>query len=410
MIKGLNKVLLFFLTICIMPIGLLNVRAEGLNDTIINKNLDVNKDFVVDIKDLAGVAQGYNMNSKASGWQEKYDLNYDGIIDIYDLTMISKFLNSTIENIEPTHNANINNYGFTTYDGTWVYYGNPVNEEKLSRAKIDGSDVEKICEDKPLFINVNGEYIYYCNSSDNNSIYKIKKDGTGRTRLTSDNTAFVRVYNNSIYYQNINENYSLYRMNLDGSNKVKISDEMPMYINFYGKYMYYSNFSNNGEIIRVDLGNFSKITLNSTPSEWLTMQDDYIFYKDYNSNQIYRMNKDGTNITYVISEPCNQLNAVNGWVYYTNYEDKLYRVKYDGSTFEKLTDFSISYFNITGDRIFFYDENGYLRSTKLDGTDMKYFGICRTILNIHSLYNQIGQGDYYEFPKYAALIWLMAQS
>ncbi|SHI00942.1 DUF5050 domain-containing protein [Clostridium intestinale] len=467
--KVFKKILIFFLIIWIMPMGLVKAKSEVLNDTTLNKNLDVNKDLVVDIKDLAQVSINYNINSKMPGWQEKYDFNGDGIIDIYDLTMVSRFINSTIVissnviktveqgkayslpqtisanmgnnyyvdllvkwnstavntskvgqynytgtvldynksitltlNVEPPNNANINNYGFATFDGTCVYYGNPINEGKLSKAKIDGSSVTKINDDQALFINVQENYIYYCNLSDNNSVYKVNKDGTGRTKLTTEPATYLRVYNNSIYYQNINDNYSLYRMDLIGSNKAKVTEDIPIYINLYEKYMYYSNLSDYGEITKVNLDNKSKIALNSAQSLYISVLGNYIFYQDYNDKFIYRMNTDGTNITLLRAVNGIELNAINDWVYYINESDgnTLHRVKDDGSIDEKLNNFPITDINITGNRVFLYDENGYLYSSKLDGTDLKLFGICRTILNIDDQNIQVGQGDYCELPQY----------
>lgn len=53
---------------------------------------DINKDNVIDIKDLATV--GANYNETATGeiqkWNYKKDLNLDGVIDIYDLVYVSK--------------------------------------------------------------------------------------------------------------------------------------------------------------------------------------------------------------------------------------------------------------------------------------------------------------------------------
>lgn len=55
---------------------------------------DVNGDGKIDIKDIAAVAQKYNITSKdSSKWNKNYDINRDGMIDIYDLVYISKRIN-----------------------------------------------------------------------------------------------------------------------------------------------------------------------------------------------------------------------------------------------------------------------------------------------------------------------------
>ncbi len=51
---------------------------------------DVDNNDIVDIKDLAADAQSYNFKISNNDWNAIMDLNNDGIIDIYDLTAVSK--------------------------------------------------------------------------------------------------------------------------------------------------------------------------------------------------------------------------------------------------------------------------------------------------------------------------------
>lgn len=51
---------------------------------------DADNNDVVDIKDLAAVAQNYNFKIIDSDWNATKDINNDGIVDIYDLTLVSK--------------------------------------------------------------------------------------------------------------------------------------------------------------------------------------------------------------------------------------------------------------------------------------------------------------------------------
>ena len=54
---------------------------------------DVNKDSVIDNNDLNEASSAYNKFTDDSGYKGRYDLNEDGIIDIYDLVLISKKIN-----------------------------------------------------------------------------------------------------------------------------------------------------------------------------------------------------------------------------------------------------------------------------------------------------------------------------
>ena len=53
---------------------------------------DVNSDGKVDLRDLAEISGKYNVTNQNAGWNKKYDLNNDLIIDIYDIVYISRKL------------------------------------------------------------------------------------------------------------------------------------------------------------------------------------------------------------------------------------------------------------------------------------------------------------------------------
>ena len=52
-------------------------------------SLDLNSDGIVDIKDLAYIAQKYNLKYGEVNWDYRYDLNFDGVIDIFDLVKVA---------------------------------------------------------------------------------------------------------------------------------------------------------------------------------------------------------------------------------------------------------------------------------------------------------------------------------
>ena len=51
---------------------------------------DLNKDGVIDEKDLDYISKYYNIKRGEHNWNDEFDLNNDGIIDIYDYVIISK--------------------------------------------------------------------------------------------------------------------------------------------------------------------------------------------------------------------------------------------------------------------------------------------------------------------------------
>jgi hypothetical protein len=65
-------------------------NSKTVTYKIANKYFDTNSDSNVDIKDMAAVAKDYNTKSSDGSWRVAYDYNNDGIVDVYDLVMISK--------------------------------------------------------------------------------------------------------------------------------------------------------------------------------------------------------------------------------------------------------------------------------------------------------------------------------
>ena len=53
---------------------------------------------------------------------------------------------------------------------------------RLYKIKIDGTEMQKLNDEKSYDIEARGEWIYYCNSDDR-KFYKIRTDGTERQLL-----------------------------------------------------------------------------------------------------------------------------------------------------------------------------------------------------------------------------------
>lgn len=66
-------------------------KSGGSKDTVslVTMKEDINEDGLIDIEDLANVANRYNMLRDSSAYLSSVDINSDGIIDIYDITIIS---------------------------------------------------------------------------------------------------------------------------------------------------------------------------------------------------------------------------------------------------------------------------------------------------------------------------------
>lgn len=68
------------------------VSENSIYFTTSCNSVDVNGDGNIDIKDIASAAQNYNSNFNNSNWNMNYDINDDGVVDLYDLVGIEKWI------------------------------------------------------------------------------------------------------------------------------------------------------------------------------------------------------------------------------------------------------------------------------------------------------------------------------
>ncbi|WP_411169821.1 transglutaminase domain-containing protein [Clostridium sp. MB05] len=81
-----------YITDNILNINPYDTDSYNIERISLKINEDFNNDSVVDIEDLSNVSLKYGLSKGDTNWRDKYDLNLDNIIDIFDLTMLAKKL------------------------------------------------------------------------------------------------------------------------------------------------------------------------------------------------------------------------------------------------------------------------------------------------------------------------------
>ena len=107
------------------------------------------------------------------------------------------------------------------------------------------------------------------------------------------------------------------------------------------------------------------------------LYDDYIYFSDAslgNDNAaLYKIHVDGSGQQKLCDDEGIFLNAIDGWVYYTNCSDNytLYRISIDGSERQKLNDDDSGYPNVVGGWIYFTNnsDNNTLYRISVDGKE-----------------------------------------
>ncbi|MNP09346.1 hypothetical protein D3C76_1014480 [compost metagenome] len=194
-------------------------------------------------------------------------------------------------------------------------------------------------------------YFYY---SDGWKLTKVKLDGSDKQILA--NSAFhVNVTGEYIYYTNNgHQDGFIYKMKTDGSEKKKLNNDHASQIVVSGDSIYYTSYYN--KLIRVDLeGKSKKKLLTGKFINELNIDGDWIYF---NFNQkLYKMKTDGTELTQLSSDDPRYINVSGDWIYYSDFSKKqnLVRIKKDGTNREEINQIKSWYISIVDNNLFFHD-------------------------------------------------------
>ena len=279
----------------------------------------------------------------------------------------------------------VNNYqngGIVTTDGKWLYY----NDKGLCKVLLkDGSKQtsvsNEITPDKMFYAGNNIFYYrfpgiykaqagkwkevdlkfsvftedcfqtdgknYYITGQENSEdgVYSVRvSNEKKKTQISDIHPTRILMYKDYIYIQSgfssinnmTNENFGTWRIDKDGKNKIDLMGFCPSYMVFSGNKIFYTN--EEGTICSVLLdGSDEQIYENTHVNGGLNVTDDYVFFIGQNddnyNNVIYRMDKDGGNITVLAQDNCSSINIAGDWIYYVNedYDYDIYKLSFDGS-------------------------------------------------------------------------------
>lgn len=134
-------------------------------------------------------------------------------------------------------------------------------------------------------------------------------DGNNITEIIAKPTFHFYVFEDGILYQDDNDNCSLHICNVDGTNDIKLNDETSYWPLYDGEYIYYVKETGAGEAMKRNIwrikpdGSEDHIVADYEVSNGVMITYDYIFfvYGD-DSDRLYRINKDGSNLTLITQD------------------------------------------------------------------------------------------------------------
>lgn len=247
------------------------------------------------------------------------------------------------------------NKGAVVNKGSYTYYVNFEDDNKIYRVKDGSSTREKFCEDKASFLNIVGNDLYYVNESDENKIYKLNLKSNEKTKIIDERAAIMQISGGRIYYLKMpgylnrplssqyrggimkeEGEFNIFSTKLNGENKKKVLNEMCGMFAVYNGYIYYLDTGFGGKLYRITKDGKDKVKLSTNQTYRFWMDDKFIYYlNDFSS--------DG--------------------------KPSITRIKHDGSGEAKISESYINTMNIIGDTIYFSSDSGVSKMNR-DGKDI----------------------------------------
>lgn len=242
--------------------------------------------------------------------------------------------------------------GIATQQGKWIYYLEYDNNEVVGicKAKLNGTNKEKVAEGKFSYLNVVDDYIYcleYVETETQYNLIKIKTNGKNKEILARDiDRNVIIAVDNWVYY---NKNEKLHRVKFNGTDRTKISDKDISYYQIDGDEIYYIYKTEGTQYIAKMETDGEESRRIAKAHEELTFETIYvkggkIYYiasnydKDYNREYyLYKMNKKGEKAEKVVrlDKNVNHINMQEDAIYYTVLENyntyRIKRIEYNGT-------------------------------------------------------------------------------
>ena len=233
-----------------------------------------------------------------------------------------------------------------------VYYRSEADHWCLYKAKLDGSQKQRLSDDAPCDINVLDGWVYYANYRDGFSIYRIKTDGTSRGQLKSGYCGDLYVVGDHIYYDvrdEVNTSH-IHRMDVDGSNdKLLVSEADLKY--YYDGCLYYTN----GRLFlcKYTLETGTSVQLNDKYSHYVTVDQSGVFCWYPDENPFVHMNYEGGDSKVILSGGGDYFNVCDNYVYYMKYGGNYdyYRLSLETGEKVQLSSFMAGLFDEKGNII-----------------------------------------------------------
>ncbi|WBW99118.1 DUF5050 domain-containing protein [Oceanirhabdus sp. W0125-5] len=269
--------------------------------------------------------------------------------------------------------------------------------KKLKVIMSDGSEreVEIAWEYENLDINKPGEYIingYPINSYrviayDHKATYKVNV-------VENDNTVsgeVIYIDGDWVYYKNIYDEKKIYKIREDGSGRARVSDKEIIIYEIKDGCIYFAygsapNIGVSKSLYKMTTDGKDIIKLNDDYTFWdYQFSGEWIYYINPD-DRISKMKTDGTEKTLLGDGDVREMKIDDGWIYFINdeYNRHLYKIRIDGTGKTELVNKDTIYLKVKGDFVY-YEVRDALYMARKDGTEQKELtgGYKKEIIEYH---------------------------
>jgi len=323
--------------------------------------------------------------------------------------------------------GNISNNGLVATEGDWIYYSYRINYElsppssgEIFKINKDGSGKKRISNGDSDYLNIKGDWIYFRSLSDDNSLCRVDKEGKMVSKLHDFRCKYVSVVGDWVYIILERDNI-LCRMHIDDLGEkrglgigdvwnVNIvdgwayhSDAERIYFGATGvsdagncklykkRVIDYKGFLSDPNTKKMDNKTFERIFLddlrripldNALFCNNVQVEDGWVYYTVSSSrshdDKLYKVRTDGTDKTLLLECRIGCMNVSGNWIYYSNNDIGkgvyLYRIRTNGTENTQLSDINTHWINIANDWVYFCSRKDLvfdMYKIKTDGTELQ---------------------------------------
>ncbi len=290
--------------------------------------------------------------------------------------------------------GNINNGGLFCQVGDKVYFANQYDDGTLYVMNVDETDIKKLSNAKPMYMNADGTYLYYfvndvaapsglggfsvqmlgiyrsdlkgkkakcldralCTSMKliDNTLYYARYDKVTKTTLYQVDIRRGKgeqaldfemnpasSYGNKIYYNGVDGDHYLYSYDTLTGQTQMVYDGNVWSPDAQGDYIYFMNISDDYKLCRYDMATGEVQTLTQDRVDCYLVCGNYIFYQKNSETEpaIKVMYTDGSDPRMIAEGNYTSINATSKFVYFMGFGENapMYKVSLESGDFQVMT-------------------------------------------------------------------------